>query len=373
MLGCMAMAAGSQPSEYELQAWENIQRLRDRPAARVVRAAGDRMASSVAAVGRKASELSGDHPKVRAAIGKGQVVVAEGAHWARDAVPDAVNVWGRTTVGSAQRMLSRAARVGLSPRRVVSKHQKVGHAVNRLADVRTLDLEQVDRVRGGKLGLYPAVAAVSGAGAGLVITGGHAVIVAGAGATAAPGAGTVMGAMAADVTAVLGIAARAVGHVGLLYGYDPEDPAEKIFALSVINAGTAMSSSAKAAAMADISKLTQALFRSATWRVLDTSFVSQLTKQLATRLGVRLTKQGLGKVVPGVGIVAGAGLNYATLEAIVDAADTAYRRRFLLEKYPQLEDQEMVPMSFPGDVPDEADEIISIVDEIAEAGGPDLH
>ena len=135
-LGCMAMAAGSEPSWYELQAWENIQRLRDRPAARVVRAAGDRMASSVAAVGRKASELSGDHPKVRAAIGKGQLVAAEGAHWARDAVPDAVNVWGRTTAGSAQRMLSRAARVGLSPRRVVSKHQKVGHAVNRLADVR---------------------------------------------------------------------------------------------------------------------------------------------------------------------------------------------------------------------------------------------
>ena len=132
-----------------------------------------------------------------------------------------------------------------------------------------------------------------------------------------------------------------------------------------------MSSTAKAAAMADISKLTQALFRGAAWKMLDTSLVTQLTKQLATKFGVRLTKQGLGKVVPGVGIVAGAGLNYATLEAIVDTADASYRRRFLLEKYPQLQAQETAP-NFSGDVPDERDEVISVVDAMAEAGGPDL-
>lgn len=76
----------------------------------------------------------------------------------------------------------------------------------------------------------------------------------------------------------------------------------RIFALWVINTGTAMSSSAMAPAMADISRLTQSLFRGSSWKVLDTSFVSQLTKQLATRFGVRLTKQGLGNVVPGVGM-----------------------------------------------------------------------
>ena len=64
-----------------------------------------------------------------------------------------------------------------------------------------------------------------------------------------------------------------------------------------------------------------------------------------------------------------------TPEAIVDAADIAYRRRFLLQKYPHLADEE-APVSFPDagpDGPDEADEAISVLDQIAEAGGPDLH
>lgn len=366
-----AAGSGREPSDYELQAWADLQLLRDRPASRAVRAVGDKMADSFAAFERRASKFTDDHPKMKATIERGQTVVVDGARWTREAVPEAFNDWGRTTVDSVQRMLNRASRVGLSPRGIVTKHQKQGHAVSKLADVRALDLAQVDQVRSWKLGLYPAAAALSGAGAGLVITGGQLVIVAGAGATAAPGSGAVMGAMAADLSAQLGIAARAVGHIGLLYGYDPEAPAEKLFALSVINAGTAMSSTAKAAAMADISKLTQALFRGAAWKMLDTSLVTQLTKQLATKFGVRLTKQGLGKVVPGVGIVAGAGLNYATLEAIVDTADASYRRRFLLEKYPQLQAQETAP-NFSGDVPDERDEVISVVDAMAEAGGPDL-
>ncbi|WP_227025733.1 hypothetical protein [Streptomyces fodineus] len=53
----------------------------------------------------------------------------------------------------------------------------------------------------------------------------------------------------------------------------------------------------------------------------------------------------------------------------------AYRRRFLLEKYPHLADEE-APGPFLGDdadVPDDADEEISVLGEIVEAGGPDLH
>ena len=50
----------------------------------------------------------------------------------------------------------------------------------------------------------------------------------------------------------------------------------------------------------------------------------------------------------------------------------AYRRRFLLEKYPHLADEE-APGSFPDagpDGPDDADEAISVLGEIAKAGGP---
>ncbi|WP_413228301.1 hypothetical protein [Arthrobacter sp. AET 35A] len=72
-----------------------------------------------------------------------------------------------------------------------------------------------------------------------------------------------------DAAFVLGLASRSVGHVSLLYGYDPEDPAEKLFIVSVVNAGTAASASAKTAAMADDSRLTQSLVRGRTWEILD--------------------------------------------------------------------------------------------------------
>jgi hypothetical protein len=110
--------------------------------------------------------------------------------------------------------------------------------------------------------------------------------------------------------------------------------------MSVVNAGTAMSAGAKTAAMADISRLTQALLRGKAWAVLDKSVVATVSKQFARVFGTRFTRQSLGKVVPAAGILLGGAFNWTTFEAIVDTADIAYRRRFLLEKYPHLADQE---------------------------------
>jgi hypothetical protein len=127
--------------------------------------------------------------------------------------------------------------------------------------------------------------------------------------------------------------------------------------------------------MSDISRLTQALVRGKSWEVLSESLVAKVSTQFAKAFGIRLTKQGLGKVVPAVGIIVGGTLNWATLEAIVDAADVAYRRRFLLEKYPHLADEE-ASEPFP-DVDsadaDNAEEAISVLDEVEEAGGPNIH
>jgi hypothetical protein len=256
----------------------------------------------------------------------------------------------------------------------VSLHRKQGHDVETLADIRRLDLQAVDRIgRRGTDWYYPGIAALGGAGSGLVISGGQIVTAVSAGAAAAPSAGVVLGALAADTATVLTLATRAVGHVALLYGYDPEDPNEKIFALSVVNAGTAVSATAKTAAMADVSRLTQALIRGKSWELLNQSLVSKVSNQFAKAFSVRLTKKGLGKVVPLVGIALGGAFNWATLEGIFDAADSAYRRRFLLEKYRHLEDREPVDLiTVADDVPETSDEPISVLDELAEAGGPDL-
>lgn len=195
------------------------------------------------------------------------------------------------------------------------------------------------------------------------------------GAAAAPSGVAITGAFVGDAATVLALGSRAVGRTALLYGYDPESPAEKVFIMSVINAGSAVSAGAKTAAMADISKITQALVRDQTWKVLNESVVAKVAQEFAKRFGFRLTKQGLGKVVPAAGIVVGGALNWATLEGIVDAADIAYRRRFLLEKYPHLGNNDTFGTVAHGDgdiadEADEADEEISVIDEIEGAGGP---
>lgn len=347
-----------------------------------MRNAGEQVAKGAAEVGKRATKHLDNHPGAQSAVLRGQKVVAKGARAigngaqrTADALPEGMVDWSGAALESMRHTVGRVSRVGLSSKRVVASHKKRGHDVASLRDLRHLDLQQIDAVRGrGASWYYPAAAAVSGASAGLVISGGELAIPVSGGVAAAPSGAAIAGAVAGDAVAVLGLASRSVGHVALLYGYDPEEPAEKLFVMSVVNAGTAMSASAKTAAMADISRLTQALVRGKAWAVLDKSVVAQVSKQFAKAFSVRFTKQGLGKVVPLAGIAVGGAFNWATLEAIVDTADVAYRRRFLLEKYPHLGDEEasgsFLDVGQHG--PDDSDEAISVLGELAEAGGPDL-
>ena len=243
----------------------------------------------------------------------------------------AAPAWVSTAGRSVQKSVGRVARAGLSPKRVVAKHRKRGHDVSGLHDLRRLALEQIDAVRGPMAGwAYPSAGALSGAGAGFAISGGEFSTAVSAGAAAAPSGGLIAGAFVAHAAAVLALGSRVVGRTALMYGYDPEAPAEKLFILSVVNDGTAVSAGAKSAAFADISKLTQALVRDKTWKVLNETVVARVVGKFATIFSFRLTKQGLGKAVPAAGIVLGFALNWATLEGIVPAADVAYRRRFCL-------------------------------------------
>ncbi|MBC7596040.1 MAG: EcsC family protein [Kineosporiaceae bacterium] len=354
-----------------------------------MRNASEQVATGAAAVGERATKYLENHPRAQSALSRGQQGVAKGAksigtaaRKTADALPDGVADWSGAAFRSVRQTVGRVSRAGLSSKRIVAFHKKHGHDVASPSDLRRLDLEQIHAVGGRGLSwYYPAGAALSGMGAGLVISEGEFVTAVSAGAAAAPSGAAIAGAFAGDAAVVLGLASRSVGHVSLLYGYDPEEPAEKLFVMSVVNAGTAVSAGAKAAAMADISRLTQALFRGKAWLILDTSVVAKVSAQFAKvsaqfakAFGFRHTKLGLGKVVPAAGILVGGTLNWTTLEGIVDAAENVYRRRFLLEKYPHL-DAEDAPELFTDvgvAVPDDADTRISVIDELAEAGGPDL-
>ncbi|MFV2104862.1 EcsC family protein [Micromonospora sp. LOL_024] len=367
----------AEPSEYELAAWRDIRQFKGRPLSAALRNAGEGVSIGAAALGRRAATYLENHPGAQSAVSRGRGIVAKGASTlgtgarkAASVLPTSAADWSGTALGSAQRTVAKISRAGLSPKQVVKRHQKRGHDVTKLSDLRRLDLDQIHAVRGRSMSwYYPATAAGSGMVAGLVISGGELVTAVSGGAAAAPSGGAIFGAFAGDAAVVLGLASRAVGHVSLLYGYDPEEPAEKLFVLSVVNAGTAISTSAKSAALADISRLTQALVRGKTWKVLNESVVSRVAVKFTEAFGRDLTKKGLGKVVPVAGILVGGTLNWTILEGIVDTADMVYRRRFLLDKYPQLRDEEPLEAL----VDDEnADDKFSVLDELAEEGGPDL-
>jgi hypothetical protein len=370
------LEAMAEPSQYELEAWSDIQAFKGRQVSLRMGEVGQRVFNTTTAAGSRATKYLENHPRAQTALERGQgaaakgtQIVSVGARTASAALPG----WASTAGSSVGRTTGRVSRAGLSPKRVVAKHVKRGHDVSRLRDLRRLDLLQIDAVRGRTASwLYPAGAALSGAGAGFVISGGELVTAVSGGAAAAPSGAAITGAFIGDAATVLALGSRAVGRTALLYGYDPELPAERVFIMSVVNAGSAVSSGAKTAAMADISKLTQALVRDKTWKVLNESVVAKVAQEFAKRFSFRLTKQGLGKVVPAAGIVIGGALNWATLEGIVDAADIAYRRRFLLEKYPHLGDGDTFGRvaQVLGDIADDADTEISVIDQVAEAGGP---
>lgn len=373
----------TEPSAYELEAWQNIQRFQGRPLSQAIRNAGEQMANGAEKLGERATQYLEQRPGAQAAVVRGQEIVSKSAHAigagarkATHAIPDGIADWSGAAITSMRKSVARVSRAGLSPKHVVAKHKKRKHDVTALSDLRRLDLEKIDVVRGrGASWGYPLAAALSGAGAGLAISGGELAVPITGGAAAAPSGAVIAGAFVGDAALVLALGSRCVGEVSLYYGYDPEEPAEKLFIMSVVNAGTAVSAGAKSAAMADISRLTQALVRKKTWEVLDRSIVAKVSQQFAKAFGVRLTKQGLGKVVPVAGILVGGTLNWTTLEGIFDAANIAYRRRFLLEKYPQLDEDEAQRLFSEDDHlgSDDADEPISVLGEIVEAGGPDLH
>lgn len=360
-----------EPSKYELNAWQEIQDFRDRWWRRAGHQVSDAVAAGAARADRRTREFVGRHPRLQSGLSQAGALVSRGSGAAAKLVPDVAKDWTGQAAGAAGRAIRDLTRVGLSGERVVAQHQKRNHPVEHLSDVRDLDLELVDKVRGRNTGLtyvYPLLGAGSGAGSALVITGGELTIVPTAGATAAPTAGVVLGALAADAAWVTGLLSRAVGAIALNYGYDPKQPGEKLFITAVLNAGAAGTTTAKMASMRDLSYLTQKLFRNDTWAVLNKSKIASALKETAEALTLKFTKKSLGKAVPVIGIGLGFTLNLDTVSRTIETAEMAYRRRFLLDKYPHLAESEptFAPQETGGLNEEGEEEVISIIDLLAQ-------
>jgi hypothetical protein len=247
------------------------------------------------------------------------------------------------TAEGAGKVMSRTSQLTTSDTRVISAYAKKGHAVDRLNDIRKLDLKTIDDVASFTLlhHGYSISAAAEGAAAGLVISGGEAVTAAGAaataGAAAVPGLGTVATAMGVDAAALLTACTGVVAQHALYYGYDPREPAEEIYMMQVIGLGLAGSTSAKAAAYQQLAILGESLARNEAWQKLDQQTFAKVAQKFAVNFTESLATKKLGQLLPIIGVGIGAALNWKAVTAIADAAYWAYRERFLCEKGGEVE------------------------------------
>lgn len=348
-------------SAYEQREWDRLQKRKatilDKQTRNILpQSARDRLAS----LGQKAKN----------APGADKVVAAYGG---------AAKGLGKAVGGTASRTVSK--------KRVIEHYRRAGHDIAGLDDIRALDLRIVDEVARHNMVRYGHAlsAAATGLGSAAAVTGGEVLAgagtIAGAGAGAAPGIGTVAGAMAADSAMMLALATRTVAATALYYGYQPNDPEEEVFVMSVIALGMSAGTSAKAAAYAELSQLTQLLAKNASWAKLSEKVLTKVAQAFAAKFAKQLTKRKFGQFVPVAGMAVGAGLSYMLIDGIAVSARDAYRERFLTEKaggdltgipdygdadpaqdddtigvFELLREEDVLPTSAPTDSEDQPDE-----------------
>lgn len=327
----------AEPSEYELQAWRGLDELRRRRVlSRVAESVGDVVNGAAHAGAAAVSRAVQDSPRLREAAD----AVSRGVRSAGTHTPEPVKAAGQRTASAVLRLVEagvrtvhRAATAPLKPEKVIKAHAAAGHEASCLSDLRRLDLAAIDEVKPRSLDLtYAAAAAAVGMGSGFALTGGQVAIV----PSPAMGVGAVAGAVAVDAAALVTLASAVAAHTGMYYGYDPARPEEKVFALAVINWANAGTLATKSAAWKDLRKVAWLLRRNESWVKLNETVTATIAGKFADKFSANLYKRSLGKFVPVAAIAAGGALNWVSLETTADAADLAFRRRFLLDKYPQL-------------------------------------
>jgi uncharacterized membrane protein (DUF2068 family) len=187
-----------------------------------------------------------------------------------------------------------------------------------LEELHDLDLENVDRAIGFLAAKYKSIALVEGAAAG-----GLSALNPIAGAAA----------IAADVTALLGLNLRAVSEYATYFGFDVTRQEERLFALNVLGLASSPTDSAKAIAMAQLVRIAKEVAQRKTWKELERHVFVQILQRIAKSLSIRLTKAKLAQVIPAAGAAIGGGFNAYYTSEVCDAAYFLYRERFLARKY----------------------------------------
>lgn len=203
------------------------------------------------------------------------------------------------------------------------------HGVSSRAELMEFDLQQLDRSLPGFRTLYAALAMVEGGGSALAVTGAEVSSTVSGGVTV----GVAFAAIGADAVTSMALMGRIIGRIGAEYGYDVRLPEEETFALGVMSLGTAATAAEKAAALANLRRLTALMMRQPTWAELNKYALVKVIDRVFSALGEKLVKRKLAQAVPVAGVLMNAALSAQMADSAYRSARDAYRLRFLSEKY----------------------------------------
>lgn len=204
------------------------------------------------------------------------------------------------------------------------------HHIQGYDDLETLSLEDIDKTVGWLAAKYKGIALAEGAGTGVLGIAG----------------------MAIDIPALITLNLRAIGEYATYYGFDINRQEERLFAFNILGLSSASSTMAKNVAMAQLVKISQQVAKKVVWEELEKQVFVKIIKQIASSLGIRLTKAKLAQVIPVAGAAVGGGYNAYFTSNVCEAAYHLYRERFLAMKYdPSVIDVSVKPAEdfIPGD------------------------
>ncbi|WP_436836467.1 EcsC family protein [Paenibacillus tritici] len=141
--------------------------------------------------------------------------------------------------------------------------------------------------------------------------------------------------LAADIPAVLGLSLKAIQEIGLCYGYDPTDKAERIFTVKVMQ----FASSDIVGKRTLLKELNLQAGGDGNISTGTSEAVSKIQgwKEVVVAYRDNWGWKKLLQTVPVAGMFFGAYLNRKTLEDVTEAARMLYRKRRIIARLAELE------------------------------------
>ena len=201
--------------------------------------------------------------------------------------------------------------IKISEKEVLKKLQQRDPSISDFKKAKKADIEILDEVAKFYITESKIISLLEGAGIGL---GGYTLIL-------------------VDIPSLLTIHLRLICQIALCYGCDIRRIEERGYILKILQLGyTSSSFRDKRRVLKELKIVRGLISKGATWKQLEKMVFVKGVREHVKKLGIQLTKKRLAKLIPILGAILSARINYKLTSDVGKAAYSEYRKRFLLEK-----------------------------------------